>query len=87
MAATTITPEDLIKFKSDLIEEIKQLLENQKGQPYKKWLKSYEVLTMLDISKNTLQMMRDKKILKCQKVVGVYYYGMEDIQKILTGKP
>lgn len=46
--------------------------------------KSYEVLTMLDISKNTLQMIRSRKILKCQKVAGLYYYAMEDIQALLT---
>lgn len=86
MAGTIITPEDLDKFKLELIEEIRQLLKEQQGTPVKRWLKSYEVLTMLDISKNTLQMMRSRKILKCQKVAGVYYYAMEDIQALLMGK-
>lgn len=84
MATTIITPEDLEKFKIELIEEIRKLLKEQ-GGPVKRWFKSYEVLTMLDISKNTLQMMRSRKILKCQKVAGVYYYAMEDIQALLMG--
>ena len=36
MGATIITSEDLMEFKLELLEDIKQLLQNQNGQPAKK---------------------------------------------------
>lgn len=86
MAATIIAVEDLERFKNEILQEFRILLKEQQGEPINRWIKSYQVLTMLDISKNTLQMMRTKKNLKCRKVGGVYYYALEDIRNLLTGE-
>lgn len=82
-----ITTEDLNEFKLELISEIKQLLKENKGEPSKKWLKSYEVRQILNISPGTLQNLRLNGTLPYTKIGGVIYYDYADMQKMLqTGK-
>jgi hypothetical protein len=83
MAAEIITVEDLQTFKSELISDIKQLLKEQTGQPVKKWLKSYEVRKLLNISPGTLQNLRINGTLPYTKIGGVMYYDYADIQNML----
>ncbi len=83
MAAEIITVEDLQTFKSELISDIKQLLKEQTGQPVKKWLKSYEVRKLLNISPGTLQNLRINGTLPYTKIGGVMYYDYTDIQNML----
>ncbi|GAO31171.1 helix-turn-helix domain-containing protein [Geofilum rubicundum] len=83
MAAEIITVEDLQTFKSELISDIKQLLKEQTGQPVKKWLKSYEVRKLLNISPGTLQNLRVNGSLPYTKIGGVMYYDYADIQNML----
>jgi len=84
MAANIITPDDLQKFKRDLLEEIEQLIKNLNGSPSKKWLKSTDVRKMLSISPGTLQNMRVNGTLPYTKIGGVVYYDYDDIKKMLT---
>ena len=49
-----ITKDDLREFKSELLTEIRQLMQPGQGQS-KKWLKSNEVRKLLNISPGTLQ--------------------------------
>lgn len=84
MAAEIITTDDLREFKIDLLDNIKQLLSNNSGQPQKKWLKSPEVRKLLAISPGTLQNLRINRTLPFTKVGGVIYYDLEDINKIMT---
>ena len=84
MAAEIITTDDLREFKIDLLDNIKQLLSNNNGQPQKKWLKSPEVRKLLAISPGTLQNLRINRKLPFTKVGGVIYYDLEDINKIMT---
>jgi hypothetical protein len=84
MAAEIITTDDLREFKIDLLDNIKQLLSNNNGQPQKKWLKSPEVRKLLAISPGTLQNLRINRTLPFTKVGGVIYYDLEDINKIMT---
>jgi hypothetical protein len=84
MAAEIITTDDLREFKIDLLDNIKQLLSNNNGQPQKKWLKSPEVRKLLTISPGTLQNLRINRTLPFTKVGGVIYYDLEDINKIMT---
>jgi len=58
MATEIITIDDLREFKIELLDEIKQLFKEHNGQPSKKWLKSYEVRKILNISPGTLQNLR-----------------------------
>ena len=83
MGATIITSEDLMEFKIELWEDIKELLENQKGQPQKKWIKSNEVRELLDISPGTLQNLRINGTLPYTKIGGVLFYEYHEIMEVL----
>ncbi len=83
MATEVITTDDLREFKIELLEDLKNLLKEQSGQPTKKWLKSYEVRKLLDISPGTLQNLRVNGTLPFTKIGGVIYYEYADIQEML----
>ena len=83
MAATIITTEDLREFKTELLDDIKQLLQNQSGHVSKKWLKSPEVKKLLGISSGTLQNLRINGTLPYTKVGGVLYYDYEEIMNVM----
>lgn len=83
MPATIITMEDLQKFKEELLEGIKDLLNDPSGQTSKRWLKSPEVRKLLDISPGTLQNLRINGTLPYTKMGGVLYYDQEEIMKVM----
>jgi hypothetical protein len=83
MAANIITTEDLLEFKLELLDGIKQLLNNQSGQVTKKWLKSPEVRDLLGISSGTLQNLRINGTLPYTKIGGVLYYDYHEIMELL----
>jgi len=83
MAANIITTEDLREFKIELLDEIKEFLQNQSGQLTKKWLKSPEVREFLGISPGTLQNLRINGTIPYTKVGGVLYYDYEEIMQVL----
>lgn len=83
MGATIITTEDLMEFKVELLEDIKDLLNNQNKQLNKKWLKSNEVRELLGISPGTLQNLRINGTLPYTKVGGVLYYEYHEIMEVL----
>lgn len=83
MGATIITTEDLMEFKMELLEDIKDLLENQNKGTYKKWLKSNEVRELLGISPGTLQNLRINGTLPYTKIGGVLYYEYHEIMEVL----
>lgn len=82
MSATLITTEDLYDFKMELLEEFKKLLQHQQGS-IKKYLKSSEVMELLQISPGTLQNLRANGVLPFHKVGGIIFYDTEDIQKVM----
>lgn len=83
MSATIITSEDLYEFKMELLQELKQLLNEHSGNPTKKWLKSPEVKELLGISSGTLQNLRINGTLPYTKVGGVLYYDYEEILNVM----
>ncbi|WP_335965140.1 helix-turn-helix domain-containing protein [Galbibacter sp. PAP.153] len=83
MGATIITTEDLHQFKMELIDELKQVLDQYNGNPYKKWLKSNEVRELLGISPGTLQNLRVNGTLPYTKIGGVLYYDYQEIMQVL----
>ena len=83
MAATIITTEDLREFKMELLDDIKQLLNNQSGHITKRWMKSPEVRGFLGISSGTLQNLRINGTLPYTKVGGVIYYDYEEIMGVM----
>lgn len=83
MAATIITTEDLREFKTELLDDIKALIDAQSGFKANKWLKSPEVRELLSISPGTLQNLRINGTLPYTKVGGVIYYDYEEIVKVM----
>jgi hypothetical protein len=86
MSAQILTTDDLHEFKIELLEEIRQLLKEHGGEPSKKWLKSYEVRKILNISPGTLQNLRLNGTLPYTKIGGVMYYDYADIQEMLQSR-
>ena len=82
MNVELITSEDLKKFKIELLNDIKQIIQPVQGQA-KKWLKSSEVRKLLNISPGTLQNLRINGTLRFTKMGSIIYYKLEDINKIL----
>jgi hypothetical protein len=89
MAATIITMEDLKVFKSELLNELIELISQQTPkeikveQPEVKWLKSHQVQRMLGISPGTLQNLRINSTIPYTKVGGVIFYSLDDINNIM----
>ena len=85
MAVNIITKEDLQEFKTELLEEIKNLF-HIKTSEQKLWLRSSEVKELLKISSGTLQNLRVNGTLRYSRVGGTLYYNYQDIEKMLNQK-
>tara|TARA_R110002050_G_scaffold4573_3_gene22171 strand:+ start:17120 stop:17392 length:273 start_codon:yes stop_codon:yes gene_type:complete len=83
MAATIITTEDLYDFKIQLFGELKKLLKENPQTAPKKYLKSAEVMEMLQVSPGTLQNLRINGTLPYTKIGGIILYEYEEILKVL----
>lgn len=83
MPATIITTDDLRDFKLELLDDIKTLLFNQSQGKLKKYLKSSEVLDLLQISSGTLVNLRTNGTLPYTKVGGLIYFDSDEIQKVM----
>ncbi len=86
MPTSIITTEDLKAFKSELLEEIKEMLIEHKNHNPKKWLKSTEVLKLLKISPGTLQNLKFNGTLPYTKLGGIIYFDADEIQKLMLDK-
>lgn len=82
MAVDIVTKEDLLEFRTSLLNDIAVLLHSKPHQT-KQWLKSAEVRKLLNISPGTLQTLRINKTLSYTKIGGIIYYGYQDIEKLL----
>lgn len=84
MSVEIITQDDLKRFKLELIAELliefKKLYGNNPDN--KKWLRSKDLRTMLNISPNTLQKLRIHG-LPCKKKCGIYFYNYDDVISFL----
>jgi hypothetical protein len=78
-----VTLGDLETFKTDIIQEIKNILSKTSTVPTKKWLRSTEVKKLLGISTGTLQTLRMNGSLSFSKVGGIMFYSYEEIMKLL----
>jgi len=82
MSAQIVTPDDLLSFKQELLDELKELFSQNTPQT-KQWLRSSEVRKMLAISPGTLQNLRINGTLPYSKVGGVIYYPYDGIMKVI----
>jgi Helix-turn-helix domain len=78
-----VTIGDLEDFKMKLLEDLKIILKEMRGEVGKKWMKSNEVRKMLGVSPGTLQNMRINGTLPSTKIGGIVFYDYEDIQRML----
>lgn len=83
MPTSIITTDDLREFKMELLDDIKKLLTKQSSGKIKKYLKSSEVMDLLQISPGTLQNLRINGTLPYTKVGGIIYYDAEEIQNVM----
>lgn len=82
MPTSIVTTEDLREFKMELLEELKEFLNNNMSSP-KKWLKSSEVMELLKISPGTLQTLRINGTIPYTKIGGLIYYEASEIDRVL----
>lgn len=82
MAIEVITREDLNEFRSLLLSDLKEMLQ-EKRESQKQWIKSTDVRKLLNISPGTLQNMRINGTLSYTKIGGIIYYATKDIDKVL----
>ncbi|WP_417371612.1 helix-turn-helix domain-containing protein [Gelidibacter japonicus] len=83
MPTKIITTDDLREFKMELLEDIKKLLVNQSNGKLKKYLKSSEIMDLLQISPGTLQTLRVNGTLPYIKIGGIIFYDSEEVQKVM----
>lgn len=83
MPTSIITTDDLREFKAELLDDIRTLLSKQSSGKIKRYLKSSEVMEMLQISPGTLQNLRINGTLPYTKIGGLIYYDTEEIEKVM----
>lgn len=83
MAIEVLTKDDLQSFRTELLQDLKQILSQNLPKKPKQWLKSQEVRRLLKISPGTLQNLRINGTLRFTKIGGLMYYSYEDIELLL----
>ncbi|WP_127127864.1 helix-turn-helix domain-containing protein [Pseudoflavitalea rhizosphaerae] len=78
-----VTLGDLEEFKIDLMLSLKNLLLDKNSQASKKWLKTYEVRKLLNVSAGTLQTLRNNGTIPFSRIGGILYYDPEEINKVI----
>ncbi|EKF55072.1 hypothetical protein I215_09426 [Galbibacter marinus] len=79
----TNDPDDLQDFKEEMIKEIKKIVSTQTTSEFKRYLKSTEVMSLLQVSSGTLQNLRKNGTLPYTKIGGMIYYDIVDIQNVM----
>ncbi|MCA5005650.1 helix-turn-helix domain-containing protein [Sphingobacterium bovistauri] len=89
MEVDIVTKQDLRTFKSEILEEMRAILQekgNQMNSTDRSWLRSAEVRKMLRISAGTLQNLRINGTLPYRKIGGTMYYQSQDIHNMMEGR-
>lgn len=81
-----VTLDDLEDFKRELLIGIQAIVSQSTTVQPKKWLKTYEVKKMLNISHGTLQTLRNNGTIPFSKVGGIIYYDAIEINKVLEAR-
>lgn len=84
MAIEIITKDDLEAFRKTLLNDISALLACNKTESAE-WLRCADVRKMLKVSTGTVQNLRISGKLKSQKIGGIHFYNLTDIQNMLDG--
>ena len=83
MQLELVTKKDFLDLKVELIDEIKKFFNPSTEQ--KEWLKSADVMQMLDCSPGTLQNLRVNGTLPFTKMGGTIYYSRKNVMMVLEG--
>lgn len=78
-----LTIGDLENFKTELLQEITNLLKEKRDPSVKQWLRSSEVRKMLGVSPGTLQNLRINRKLSFSKIGGIVFYKHDDVIRLL----
>jgi hypothetical protein len=85
-----LTKDDLRQFGLLLVEQFKQIIENNKnkeeGGLNPEWLKSRVVRKLMDMSAASLQNLRITGKVRFKKVLGSYYYSKSDLMNLFSDK-
>ncbi len=81
MNINIITQADLTAFKTELLEEISKMMTPQTET--KEWMRSSDIIKMLNISASTLQTLRATGKLKYKKVNGMLFYSINDVKGMM----
>jgi hypothetical protein len=87
MAAEIVTVEDLQRFRIQLLNELKECIQQLKKETSTSTVEGYKtkhLRKILDCSNGKLQALRISGKLHCNKVGGTLYYRREDVQKLLN---
>ena len=82
MNVNLVTTDDLARFKSEIMDEIIKRLPKKLEQ--NEWLKSKQVLEMLNISPGPLSNLRNSGQLPSKKLGGNHFYKLETINNLLN---
>lgn len=83
MSEIMTTLDNLVSEVQELKKEINKVLSNQNFDLKKNWIDNQDVMFALNISKRTLQNMRDAGTLPYSKVNGKIYYKVSDLEDLL----
>lgn len=86
MSIELITKDDLEAFRKNLLADIQHLLSSNQTDENKGWLRCSDVRKMLKISTGTVQNLRISGKLKSQKVGGIHFYKLTDVENMISGK-
>lgn len=84
MTIEFVTKEDLEEFRLKLLKDIEELLHSLKQ---KKWLKTQDVLDMLEMSDVTLQTFRNNGTIPFRKLGRSCYYHADELDQAILNLP
>ncbi|WP_100376060.1 MerR family transcriptional regulator [Chryseobacterium geocarposphaerae] len=93
MEISLLTKEDLLEFKIELLLDIERILD-EKIQHLEytpksmdpEWVRSKSIRDFMNISPGTLQNLRVTGKIKFKKVLGSYYYNIDDLKKLFENE-
>jgi hypothetical protein len=78
-----LTKEMFEEFKNELNGQLIELKNSVENKQTKKIMKNKEVKEYLGVSYSTLDKMRANNVIPYKKIMGNYYYSVEDINRII----
>ncbi|WP_127846313.1 helix-turn-helix domain-containing protein [Psychroflexus aestuariivivens] len=84
MPTNIATLDDLMKIKSELIEEIKVIIGDLDAQLHqKRWFRNTELQEYLNLSASSIQNLKNSGELPFSKVKGTVFYDINEINKLM----